>query len=134
MQLTSVEVNPLVSEFPPQYPVAKFGLLINNCPTVQGLSTGCNLSSKIYAAEFSTGIPIGTFICTKKYFIILWKSFEECELYSDLKYNSLNFLLINAYLFVIVQLLVQIIDRSKYCIRCIGHFGWSVEIANLTVL
>ena len=71
MPLTSVEINPLASEFPPQYPVAKFGLLMNNCPTVPGVSTGCNLSSKIYAAEFSTGIPIGTFKFTKRNFLVL---------------------------------------------------------------
>ena len=130
MPLTSVEVNPLASEFPPQYPVAKFGLLTNNCPTVPGVSTGCNLSFKIYAAEFSTGIPIGTFRCTKRHFPVLKDHLKV----KNLRYHSLKFLLINAYLFVIVQLLVQIIDRSKYCIRCIGHFGWSVEIANFTVL
>ena len=66
--LTSVEMNPLASEFPPQYPDAKFGVLMNNCPTAPGLSTGCNLSSKIYAAEFKTGIPIGTFFKIQRMF------------------------------------------------------------------
>ena len=72
--LTSVEINPLASEFPPQYPEARFGVLMNNCPTAPGLSTGCNSSSKIYAAEFKTGIPIGTFLKIQGRFNLLNKT------------------------------------------------------------
>ena len=69
MSFTSAVINPLTSPFPPQYPEARLGELTNNWPTVPELPTGSKLSFKMYAPEFITGCPIGTYISIYNYFV-----------------------------------------------------------------
>ena len=69
MSFTSAAINPLTSPFPPQYPEARLGELTNNWPTVPELPTGSKLSFKMYAPEFITGCPIGTYISIYNYFV-----------------------------------------------------------------